>query len=293
MRILCSGETRAKSTFFASSATLSSSSVMSLRSLPVMMRAWSPADDADAPGDRLGGQTVVAGDHDDFDAGGGALLDGDGDLVARRIHHRHETDEDRDRARSLPARSRPPRSRWAGRPSRARAGRCARTRRSGRRSRRACSSVERLLTVERLDRACRGRGPPWARPSRSRCARTCACGSWSCACAPSRTAARRRASSSSSSASWSKPAFFAATSSAASVGSPRIVQLSSGPAGLDEARVVAERGGTDQELERLALLLVERLAVVVVLARRARSRRPTPPGAARPPRCRGRSSRSW
>ena len=50
-------------------------------------------DDADAAGDRLGGQTVVAGDHDDLDAGGVALFDRDGDLVSRRVHHRHEPDE--------------------------------------------------------------------------------------------------------------------------------------------------------------------------------------------------------
>ncbi len=51
-------------------------------------------DDADAAGNRLGGQTVVAGDHDDLDAGGVALFDGDGDFVSRRVHHRHESDED-------------------------------------------------------------------------------------------------------------------------------------------------------------------------------------------------------
>ena len=50
-------------------------------------------DDADLASDRDGRQAVVAGDHDDADAGATALGDGVGDLGTRWILHDLETDE--------------------------------------------------------------------------------------------------------------------------------------------------------------------------------------------------------
>ena len=50
-------------------------------------------DDADALGDGLGGDGVVAGDHDDLDAGRAALGDGVGHGGTRRVNHRHQADE--------------------------------------------------------------------------------------------------------------------------------------------------------------------------------------------------------
>ena len=60
-----------------------------------MMRRVIAANDSDTSGNRLGGQTVVTGDHDDLDARRVALLHGYRDLVSRRVHHRHEPDEDK------------------------------------------------------------------------------------------------------------------------------------------------------------------------------------------------------
>ncbi len=101
MRILCSGDTRAKSTFLASSAAAKSVVGHVVEVVAGDDAGVVALDDADTASDRLGGQAVVAGDHDDFDAGSGALLDRDRDLVARRVHHRHETDEDELSSRSL------------------------------------------------------------------------------------------------------------------------------------------------------------------------------------------------
>jgi len=50
-------------------------------------------DDADALGDRLGRDRVVAGHHDHLDAGRPALGDGVRHGRSRRVDHRHQTDE--------------------------------------------------------------------------------------------------------------------------------------------------------------------------------------------------------
>ena len=50
-------------------------------------------DDADALGDRLGSDRVVAGHHDHLDAGRAALGDRVRNGGTRRINHRHESDE--------------------------------------------------------------------------------------------------------------------------------------------------------------------------------------------------------
>ena len=51
------------------------------------------ADDARLTGDRLRRETVVAGDHDDPDAGGAAARDGIGHLGAQRILERRHPEE--------------------------------------------------------------------------------------------------------------------------------------------------------------------------------------------------------
>ena len=97
-------------------------------------------DDADLARDRLGGQAVVAGDHDDADAGGVALGDGVGDLGARRVLHRLEAEQRQAllhrvamSAASSPALDRALGDRDDAQRLRARGGRWRRARRRGRR----------------------------------------------------------------------------------------------------------------------------------------------------------------
>ena len=51
------------------------------------------AHDADAAGDGFGRQAVVAGHHDDADAGGEGVLDGLADLGPRRVDHADQAEE--------------------------------------------------------------------------------------------------------------------------------------------------------------------------------------------------------
>ena len=93
--ILCSGATLAKITScgFASSALRSS--VAHRLEVDAGDDAHVPvaADDADAAGDGLGRQAVVARDHDDADAGREGVLDGLAHLRPRRVDHPDQAEE--------------------------------------------------------------------------------------------------------------------------------------------------------------------------------------------------------
>ena len=87
----------------------------SSRSAPVIDARVGARDDADLARDGLGGQAVVAGDHDDADAGGVALGDGAGDLGARRVLHGLEAEQGQARLHRRHVLRRPRRARRAAR----------------------------------------------------------------------------------------------------------------------------------------------------------------------------------
>ena len=93
--ILCSGATLAKIT----SCGLPSSRLEVVLGHVLQVGAGDhphgpvAAHDADAPRDGLGRQAVVAGHHDDADAGGEGVLDGLADLGPRRVDHADQAEE--------------------------------------------------------------------------------------------------------------------------------------------------------------------------------------------------------